>query len=244
MHELLTPIWNSKRETAQRVRQRIEVVMARAIALNWHPGPNPAALADGLKVLLPQKREKAIEHHPALKWEQMPAFYAELRQHFSLSALALEWLVLTATRAGETAGALWAEIDLEAMVWTIGASRMKAGAEHRVPITPRMAEILRFLPRRGAGVFPGLARRDVMHPESLRRCLQRDLGKADLSVHGFRSSFRTWCRDTGQSREFAELQLAHEPGNAVEKAYARSSDALEKRRALMQQWARYLAGEG
>jgi integrase len=239
---VLSPVWSVKAETASRVRQRIELVLDAAAARDLRTGENPARWRGGLASLLPKtSKVKTVEHHAALGWKEAPKFYAELRQHFSLSALALEWLILTSTRAGETAGALWTEIDIDARVWTIGASRMKAGRPHRVPITTRMLEIIAALPRRGPGLFPGLGGRTTMHPESLRRCLQRDLGRVDLSVHGWRSTFRDWAADHGHPHELAELALAHAVGDAVVQAYRRG-DALELRAPMMEQWARYLAG--
>lgn len=239
---ILSPIWSTKAETAARVRQRIEVVLDAASARELRTGENPARWRGGLASLLPKSSKvKTVEHHAALSWKEAPGFYAELRQHFSLSALALEWLILTATRASETAGALWAEIDTDAKVWTIGAARMKAGRPHRIPLTPRLLEILRQLPRRGPGLFPGLGGRTTMHAESLRRCLQRDLGRADLSVHGWRSTFRDWAGDTGQPHELAELALAHAAGDAVVMAYRRG-DGLELRRPMMEAWCDYLTG--
>lgn len=239
---ILTPIWSTKAETASRIRQRIEVVLDAASARELRTGENPARWRGGLASLLPKaSKVKVVEHHAALSWKSAPAFYAELRGHFSLSALALEWLILSATRASETAGALWAEIDTDARVWTIDAARMKAGKPHRVPLTPRMLEILKALPRRGPGLFPGLGGRTTMHAESLRRCLQRDLGREDLSVHGWRSTFRDWAGDNGHAHELAELALAHAAGDAVVQAYRRG-DGLELRRPMMEQWAEFLAG--
>lgn len=238
---LLLPIWHTKTETATRTRQRIELILDAAAARGLRTGENPARWKGGLSALLPApSRVAKVEHHAALPWREAPALYAKLRENLSLSALALEWLILTATRAGETAGAQWSEIDLQSMVWTIGADRMKAGKVHRVPVTTRMLEILKALPRRGPGLFPGLGGRTAMHPESLRRCLQRDLGREDLSVHGWRSTFRDWAGDNSHAHELAELALAHAAGDAVVQAYRRG-DALELRRPMMESWARYLA---
>jgi integrase len=237
---LLLPIWSTKTETATRTRQRIELILDAAAARGLRTGENPARWKGGLSALLPApSRVAKVEHHPALPWREAPALYSKLRENLSVSALALEWLILTATRASETAGARWDEIDETAMVWTIPAARMKAGKPQRVPIVPRMAEILKALPRRGPGVFPGLKARTTLHPESLRRCLQRDLGREDISVHGWRSTFRDWAGDNGQPHELAELALAHAAGDAVVTAYRRG-DALDLRRPMMEAWCDFL----
>jgi integrase len=246
---VLSPIWTTKPETAGRLRQRIEAILDAATSRELRTGENPARWKGGLSALLsPTVKVKAannkgapVEHHPAVPWKQAPAVYARLRESLSLSALALEWLILSATRASETAGALWAEIDVDAKVWTIPAARMKASRPHRVPLSTRMLEILTALPRRGPGLFPGLGGRTTMHPESLRRCLQRDLGREDLSVHGWRSTFRDWAGDNGHPFDLAELALAHAAGDAVVQSYRRG-DALELRAPMMQAWCDYLTG--
>lgn len=246
---ILRPIWTVKSETgetkvrelATRVRERMERVFGFAIARGWYARANPATWRDGLDALLTTQNTKS-ERHPSLKWQEAALFMTELRSSLSTTRLALELLILTACRAGEVAGARWEEIDLPSRTWVIPAARMKAKRPHRVPLPARAVQLLEFLPRSGPGVFVGLRDRTTMHPESLRRCLQRDLGREDLSVHGWRRTFRTWCRDTGKSRELAELQLAHEIGSAVESAYTEGADALEQRRELMEAWSAFLSG--
>lgn len=238
---LLLPIWHTKPETGNRVRMRIADVLGAAIVRGLRPAPNPAAWGDeGLKRLLPSwKAVHTVEHHAALDWKQAPKLYKELRGRLHLSALALEWTLLTACRVGEAVGAEWKEIDLQAAVWTVPASRMKMAKPHRAPLTPRLLAILEALPRQNAFLFPG-GTAGHLNAESVRRCLQRDLGEPELTVHGLRSTFRQWAADSSYAFDLAEQQLAHQVGDETVRAYLRG-DALEGRRPMMEAWAAFLA---
>jgi integrase len=176
----------------------------------------------------------AIVHHPALPYEELPAFMAELRQRNGMSARALEFAILTAGRTGEVLGARWDEISGD--VWTIPADRMKSGKEHRVPLSKRAAKILASLPRRGAFIFPG--RGETLSRRALIEALH-GMGRTDLTVHGFRSTFRDWTSErTSYPREVAEAALAHAIESKVEAAYRRG-DLFDKRARLMAEWAAY-----
>ncbi len=243
---ILRPIWNTKTETASRIRGRIERVLDAATVMGARSDKaNPARWRGHLDQLLPRPRKLKRGHHPAMDWKEVPAFVARLRERDAVTARALEFIILTAARAGEALGARWAEIDLTAAVWTVPASRMKRGREHRVPLTlAAMAVLEAVRPLTGgeqtALVFPGQTLRP-MGPEALEM-LRRRMGAGDYTTHGFRSSFRDWAGEATQApREIAEACLAHEVGNSVERAYRRG-DALEKRRLLLEQWASYCGG--
>jgi integrase len=239
----LEAIWRTRTETASRLRQRIEAILDWATVRKFRTGDNPARWRGHLDALLPApaKVTKA-EHHAALAWADLPAFAADLRARSSLSARALEFVILTACRAGEVAAARWSEVDLDAATWTIPGERMKAGAEHRVPLSARAVEILRGLPATGPFVFPGL-RGSHLNPESMRKFLQVDMDRASITVHGFRSSFRDWAAEsTAYAGEVVEMALAHTIKNKAEAAYRRG-DLLAKRAKLMQAWADYLQRE-
>lgn len=245
--DVLKPIWFSKQETASRLRGRIEAVLDRATVAGHRTGDNPARWRGHLALLLPQiPKLTARGHHAAMPYADVPAFVRLLRLLRGVSALALEFLILTAARSGEVRGAVWSEINAEARVWTIPAHRMKAGREHRVPLTDRALEILHTVAalRRdeegeGGLVFPGTQRKPLS-VMSLTAVLRRN-GVGKYTVHGFRSSFRDWVSEqTDHPRELAEQTLAHAIGTASERAYARS-DGLEKRRKLMADWAAYLS---
>lgn len=243
---VLKGIWSTKPETASRLRGRIERVLAAATARGYRSGPNPAAWRGHLASLLPKRQKLTRGHHPAMPFDQISNFIKALRQPpVAGSALALEFLVYTAARTGEVLGATWAEIDLAAKVWTVPASRMKGGAEHRVPLTDRAIEILetvRMLPgadEPGAYVFPGARPKRPLSNMSLKQLLVR-MDITDIVPHGFRSSFRDWAGEmTSFPREVAEAALAHVVGDETERAYRRG-DALEKRRELMAAWAAYI----
>ena len=240
---VLEPIWDKTHETAKRVQGRIERVLDAARAKGLRTGDNPARWRGHLKELL-AKRKGVKEHHAALAYAETPAFMIELRKLESVSAKALEFTILTAARTGETVGAKWEEIDLDEKLWTIPAERMKAGQEHRVPLTDRAIEILKSLKLKnskpGDFVFPGA--RGVNKPLSNMAMLQCLRGvRTGVTVHGFRSAFRDWAGDnTSFPREIAESALAHVISNKAEAAYRRS-DALEKRRKLMSAWQNFLA---
>ena len=237
---MLEPIWTTTPETASRTRQRIEAVLNWATARGYRAGDNPARWRGHLDKLLPKPRKlKRVQHHPALPYADLPQFMAELRGNNSVNARALEFTILTASRTGEVINASWNEIDLRAKTWTIPAERMKAGKEHKVPLCDRALAILSSLPRERDNPFVFIGG-DTGKP--LRSVAMLEVLKAmrpDLTVHGFRSSFRDWASEqTNHPREAAEAALAHTIPNAVERAYRRG-DLFERRRRLMAEWSRY-----
>ena len=238
---VLTPIWHDKQVTARRVRQRIGAVMKWAVAMGLRPD-NPAS--DVLGQALGRQRA-VVQHMRALPHSKVAGAIEMVRKSHAYPAtkLALEFLVLTAARSGEVRLAHWDEIDLEAREWTVPAERTKTHRPHRVPLSGRAMEILSEARTLGGGglVFPSPEGRAFAH--SRLSTLLRDLGIAAVP-HGFRSSFRDWCGECSSApREVAEAALAHAVGNKVEAAYARS-DLLERRRVLMDDWAKYLSGGG
>jgi integrase len=229
---VLTPIWQRIPETAARVRGRIEKVLDYAKVHKLRTGDNPAAWRGNLEATLAKRSRGGGHHHAAMDYRDVPAFVAKLREHETIGVKALEFTILTAARSGEVLGARWAEIDLENRVWIIPATRMKSGREHRVPLSARAIAILEKLAG-GSLVFP-------LSTNAMAATLHR-MGEK-ITVHGFRSSFRDWCgNETSFPREIAEGCLAHSTGDATERAYRRS-DALQKRRALMEAWAAFLGG--
>jgi integrase len=245
----LEPIWTAKPETATRVRGRIESVLDYATARGWRSGENPARWRGHLANLLPARGKVArVEHHAALPWREVGTFMAALgeREADSVAALALRFAILTAARSGEVMGAHWAEIDLGEAVWTVPAERMKAGREHRVPLTAaalavlRQAAALRTSKAADAFVFPGQRPGKGLSVMALAMTLRR-MDRGDLTVHGFRSTFRDWCAEaTNFDRDTAEAALAHTLRNKVEAAYRRG-DLFDKRRRLMDAWATFCA---
>lgn len=241
----LDPIWQTKNETASRLRGRIEAILDWAKVRGLRTGENPARWRGHLQKALPAPRKaQRIQHHPALAYAEIPAFMAKLRAKDGVSARALEFTILTAARTGETIGAVWDEIDLDAGIWTIPAARMKAGKEHRVPLSDRAVEILRERSASGATgpVFTNAQRRSPLSNMAQLMLLRR-LTRAGLTVHGFRSTFRDWAAEqTDVPREVAEAALAHALEDKVEAAYRRS-DLFEKRRALMAAWGQCCAAQ-
>ncbi len=238
---VLQPIWQTKNETASRLRGRIERVLDAARAKGLRTGENPARWRGHLDKLLPKRQKLARGHHAAMPYPNVPAFVARLRGSETISALALEFLILTGARSGEVMGARWGEIDREARLWIVPAARMKAGREHRVPLTARALAILKAAEkvRTGDCVFPGQRRGEQLSVMALAMAMRR-LKADDVTVHGFRSAFRDWAGEaTAFPREVAEAALAHVVGDATERAYRRG-DALEKRRKLMAAWATYI----
>lgn len=237
---VLEPIWTSKRETASRLRGRVEAILDWAAARKYRSSENPARWRGHLDKLLGTKPQK-VRHHPALPIAQVPAFYAALAQRTGRSMAALRFLMLTATRSGEVRGARWSEIDLAEGLWTIPADRMKAREIHRVPLSAEALELLRAQqPVEGCDfVFPsvkGTALSDMALTKVMRDA------KLTAVPHGFRSTFRDWVSDyTSYDKELAEKALAHALANKVEAAYRRG-EALEKRRELMEHWADVVAG--
>lgn len=240
--KILEPIWTTKSETAGRVRGRIESVLDWAKARHLRTGENPARLKGHLDHILPSRAKIAkVKHHEAMNVDDLPAFIAKLRELTSVSARALEFCILTGARTGEVIGATESEIDRNASVWVIPANRMKAGREHRVPLCHRALEILATVPREAgnAHLFCGAKATRGLSNMALLELLK---GMAPgLTVHGFRSSFRDWAGDrTSFPREVIEAALAHGLKDKTEAAYRRS-DALEKRRRLMQSWEDFLS---
>jgi integrase len=237
---VLKAIWTTKAETASRVRGRIEKVLDAAKAKGFREGENPARWRGHLDHLLPRPSKLSRGHHAAMPYEEVAAFIAKLRGREATSALALELCVLTAARSGEILGMRWSEIDLDKEVWTVPAARMKAGREHRVPLASRAVSILRQLGKVSTGefVFPGHARNKPLSNMAMEMVLRR-MKIEDATVHGFRSSFRDWAGNISSApREVVETALSHVIGDKAEQAYRRS-DALEKRRKLMEAWATY-----
>jgi len=239
--EALEPIWSGKTETATRVRQRIEAVLDWATVREFRVGENPARWRGHLDKILakPSKLHKP-KHHSALPYEQIGIFMADLRQQEAVSARALEFLILTASRTGEVIGATWGEIDEAKAVWTIPAERMKAEREHRVPLTPAALKIVKNLPKVDGNpfIFPGLRRRRPLSNMAMLTLLKR-MDYEQITAHGFRSTFRDWAAEqTNFPREVAERALAHRLKDKTEEAYQRG-DLFKKRRHLMDAWAKY-----
>jgi len=237
---VLTPLWQSRPETASRLRGRIERVLDFAKARGWRTGENPALWRGHLKNILPARQRLTRGHHAAMPYSDVPAFVQQLPTKDAMSARALEFLILTACRSGEVLEATWDEFDLDAALWVIPAHRMKAGKEHRVPLSPRALAIVRALHEHRISdfVFPGQAKDRPLSNMAFAKLMKRM--KADAyTAHGFRSAFRDWAGDcTSFPRDVAEQALAHRVGDATEQAYRRA-DALEKRRKLMTAWADY-----
>lgn len=238
--KLLRPIWEDKPETASRVRGRIEKVLDGARAEGLRTGENPARWRGHLESVLKSPKKLKRGHHKALPFKDAAEFMVELRKRDSLSARALEFTILTAARTSETLGATWAEIDLEKKVWTIPEERMKAKRAHRVPLTSDAIIAMGEAREPSVFVFPGIKPDKPLSNQSMEMQLRR-MKRKDITVHGFRSTFRDWAGDTSDHpREVIEAALAHALGDATERAYRRG-DALQKRRLLMEDWAKHLS---
>lgn len=237
---VLKPMWVEKQETASRLRQRLEAVLNAAKAKGYRSGENPAAWRGHLAHLLPSKPRLAQQHHAAMDYKVVPKFMVQLYSEKTMAAYALQFAILTAARSGEVYGATWDEIDFDTAVWNLSAERMKSGRSHRVPISSHCLDLLRLVrkERRGDYVFSGQKKRQHLSHVSMAKVIKR-LGVENATPHGFRSSFRDYCgNETNFPREVAEAALAHVIGDAAEQAYRRS-DALDKRRALMEIWGKY-----
>ena len=237
---ILEPIWTTKTETAVRLRSRMENILDAAKARGWRAGDNPAAWRGHLDKILPARRAvQKVRHHPAAPYCEIPGLMAELRGRNDQSAKALEFTILTACRTGEAIGARWDEIDFAQKTWIIPAERMKAGREHRVPLSARALELVKGLPRERDNPFVFLGNKPGKHLSNMAMLeLIRDL-RPGLTVHGFRSSFRDWTSEqTSYSREVAEMALAHAISDKSEASYRRG-DLLEKRRRLAEDWSKY-----
>ncbi|RWN11951.1 MAG: site-specific integrase [Mesorhizobium sp.] len=236
-------LWTTKPETASRVRGRVESILDWATARGHRKGDNPARWRGHLDKLLPKRSKVAkVQHHAALPYAEIGAFVAAVKGMEGVSPQALEFAILTATRTGEVVGARWSEIDTENALWTIPASRMKAKREHRVPLSKRALEILTSLPREKDAefVFIGDKKGQPLSNMALLMTLRR-MKRDDLTVHGFRSTFRDWAAEqTAYPNELLEMALAHVVSDKTEAAYRRG-DMMEKRRRLMQDWADFCA---
>jgi integrase len=242
--KVLEPIWTEKPETASRLRGRIENILDWATALGLRHGDNPARWRGHLAKLLPRKtRIRKVAHHAALPHAEIGAFMAEVRKLGNTAGRALEFLILTAARTGETLGAKFSEVDFATRTWVVPAGRMKARREHRVPLSPAAMAVLQAMHavKESAFIFPGERESRPLSPNAIAQVMGRMMGRGDVTVHGFRSSFRTWAAErTSFPREVVEAALAHVAGDKVEAAYQRS-DLFEKRRKLMNQWAAWCA---
>lgn len=237
---VLTPIWTSKPETASRLRGRIELVLDWARVQGYRQGENPARWKGHLDKLLPARSKvAAVQHHAALPWREIGAFVKELRAMPGTAARAVEFIILTATRTSEAFNATWQEIDLERRLWTIPGARMKAAKEHVVPLSDAAVSVLQVqIAEQGADGFVFKGRNGPLSNMSGLQLLKR-MGRADLTVHGLRSSFRDWAGEsTAHPREVIEHALAHRLKDKAEAAYARG-DLLEKRRVLMTDWGQF-----
>jgi integrase len=238
---VLNPIWLKKHETASRVRQRIEAVLDYATGQGMRSGDNPARWKEALEHQL-AKRPTLKNPYAAMPWQDLPAFMAELSKRDGIAAKALAFTIFTVARSGEARGMTWGELDLKAGVWTVPARRMKAGKEHRVPLTPAAIALLGEPRKRSELVFgsqskPGEPLSDMTLTAVLKR-----MKLGDYKVHGFRSTFRDWAGETTpHPREVVEHALAHRIKDKAEASYARG-DLFQKRRALMHDWANYATG--
>lgn len=242
MLSVLKSVWNDRPETASRLRGRIERVLDAAKAQGLRGGENPARWRGHLDQLLPKRKQVARDHHAAMNYADVPAFMVDLQSRQATAALAVEFAILTAARSGEVLGAKWTEFDLDRGVWAVPAERMKAGREHRVPLSRRALKILKALheSREGDFAFPAKKPNETLSGMALRMVLHRMKIDA-VTVHGFRSSFRDWAAEcTNFTNEVCEAALAHVIENKAEAAYRRG-DMFEKRRKLMDTWAAYCA---
>lgn len=240
--EVLQPLWQRTPETAERLRGRIENVLDAAKAKGLRSGENPARWRGHLDQLLPKRQRLSRGHHTAMPYADVPHFTDDLRKREAVAARALEFTILTAARSGEVLGATWGEIDLDGAVWTVPAARMKAGREHRVPLSVRAVALLDDLysaetTEPSDPVFPSAKGGKPLSGMAMAMLLRR-MGSA-VTAHGFRSAFRDWASETtGFPHEVCEMALAHTIGNKAEAAYRRG-DLFNKRRGLMDAWASY-----
>lgn len=240
---ILKPIWNEKTETATRLRGRIERILDWAKSQGYRSGDNPAAWVGHLDNSLPNPKKVAdAGHHAALPWKEIGSFMVELRKAPGLAALLVELIILTATRTSEALLAQWSEFDLQEKLWTIPEDRMKNGKAHTVPLSDAVLSLLKrikaeTLNRDGDHLFPGSKGKPLSNMAGL--ALLKRMGRHDITVHGFRSTFRDWCAEaTDYPNHVAEMALAHGIDDKTEAAYRRG-ELLEKRRALMRDWAVY-----
>ncbi|WP_133647767.1 tyrosine-type recombinase/integrase [Paraburkholderia flava] len=244
--KVLEPIWTTKTETASRVRGRIESVLDWATVRAFRSGENPARLKGHLDTLLPKRsRVQKVQHHPALPYADLPSFIKSLRTEEGAAARALELLILTATRTNEVIGATWSEFNLEEGIWVIPAERMKMHKEHRVPLSPRAVSLIKAQEdvKQSDYIFPGARYKKPLSNMAMLQLLER-MKRDDITVHGFRSTFRDWAGETTHyPREVCEAALAHGIKDKAEAAYARG-DLFAKRVDLMKEWAAFATSEG
>jgi integrase len=255
VQSILAPIWLTKNETAKRLRGRVEAVLAWATVAGHRSGDNPARWKGNLDAILPKpSKVQQVTHHPALQIDDAPEWFADVKSRSGFATRALEFMALTCARSGEIRGAVWTEINLETRLWIIPATRMKAGREHRVPLTSDAVALLEAMDRMEGSeyVFPAV-RGGMLSDAALSACMKR-INQAKTNgyldrvsgrpavPHGLRSTFRDWVAErTEYPREMAEIQLAHAVGSEVERAYRRG-DMIEKRRAMMARWRAFLGG--
>lgn len=239
--DCLAPHWLERPETADRLRSRIQAVIDYGIAHQWRTAGNPARWKGLLDKVMPKRQKLIRGHHAALAYAAAPAMMAKLRQSSGTAARAVEFITLTAARTGEARGATFDEIDTEARTWTVPAERMKAGKEHVVPLSDRAAALVEIMRQRSTSplIFGGGVDGRPISDTAMTKALRLASPDKAATLHGLRSMFRDWAgEETDYPREIAEWSLAHDVGNAVERAYRRG-DALEKRRTLMADWAAY-----
>jgi len=238
--KVLEPEWTTKTETMSRLRGRIENVLSWATVHKYRKGDNPARWIGNLAAVLPKPTKvSTVNHHAALPWKDLPAFMPLLRERQGIAARALEFLILTAARSGEVRGATWQEIDFQEKLWIIPAERMKAKAEHRVPLSTDVVALLRSLPRfENCEYVFAAPRGGSLSDMSISAVLKRM--KVDAVPHGFRSTFRDWASEsTSYPHDVCEMALAHTIVSSVEAAYRRG-DLLEKRRRMMNDWSNFI----
>ena len=240
--KILEPIWTTKTETASRVRSRIELILDWATVRGYRAGENPARWKGHLATILPKRSSvQQVKHMKALSIDKMGEFMGALKQKAGVAPVALEFLILTATRTNEVIGATWSEINFDEAIWIIPSERMKAQKEHRVPLSPRAIQILKQMAKlpKHEFIFPGWKRERPLSNMAMLTVVRKL--QFDCVPHGFRSTFRDWCSEyTSYPREVCEAALAHVIGNKVEAAYRRG-DLLQKRRKLMSEWSRFCA---
>jgi len=236
----LSPIWIEKHETARRLAQRLKIVLDVAKSKGFRSGENPVTAIKDAGIL--PKVVKKAKHHKAMRWQDVPAFYADLSGRNAMAAKALMFTCLTGSRTNELLGMRWDELDFDARLWICPAIRMKTGEDHRVPLSDEMVLILEPLKALESDyVFEGQKRHKPLSNMAMLMLLRR-MGVEGVTVHGFRSTFRDWASEAANApREVAEMSLSHKVGSDVERAYARS-DLLDKRRLLMQRWSCFVCG--
>jgi integrase len=248
VRKVLTPIWNCKTETASRVRGRIERVIDYATTRGWRTGENPARWRGHLSNLLPApSRVSEPQHRPALPWQDVAAFVAALTREGGVGPLALKFTILCGARTGEVIGARWSEVDMQARTWTVPAERMrKTRKPHKVPLSdPAIAVLTELMPLRdpsaGDFIFVGMRRGEHLSSATMLMLAQDKMGHHDITVHGFRSSFRVWVAEaTNYPNHVAEMAIAHGIGSRVEAAYRRG-DLFDKRVGLMNEWGQFVS---